>query len=138
MSLAGGTVVDSNVLIDVMAGNATWAPWSAARLAEAFDRGEVVLNPIVYAELAVGFGRIEDLNAALPERLAREDLPWEASFVAGRAFREHLARGGTRRSPLPDFYIAAHAAVTGRSLLTRDAARHLRAVPSLSVISPDE
>lgn len=137
MSLARGTLVDTNVLVDIIAGDDEWLPWSSGQLAAAFDAGEVVLSPIVYAELAVGFAHIEDLDAALPPKLAREALPWEASFLAGRAFRQHLARGGSRRTPLPDFYIAAHAAVTGRTLLTRDRARHVRAVPFVTVISPD-
>lgn len=131
-----GTLVDTNVLLDLMTGNPTWAAWSRGQVEQAFDAGEVIINPIVYAELAVGFARIEDLDEALPARLSREALPWEASFLAGRAFRTHLDRGGSRRSPLPDFYIAAHAAVTGRVLLTRDRARHLQAVPSVTVISP--
>lgn len=137
MNVTGGVVVDTNVLVDVITAHPTWAAWSAEQLARAFDRGEVVLSPIVYAELAVGFDRIETLEATLPPELRREALPWEAAFLAGRAFRQHLDGGGTRRSPLPDFFIAAHAAVTGRALLTRDRARHQRAFPRVRVISPD-
>ncbi|MDP2712280.1 MAG: type II toxin-antitoxin system VapC family toxin [Solirubrobacteraceae bacterium] len=131
-----GILVDSNVLLDLFTEDATWAAWSEARLAEAFDAGQVVINPIVYAEISVAFERVEDLDAALPERLGREDLPWEAGFLAGKCFLDYRRRGGTRRSPLPDFYIGAHAAVTGRALLTRDSSRYRTQLPSLTLISP--
>jgi predicted nucleic acid-binding protein len=85
----------------------------------------------------VGFDRIEDLEEALPDRIEREDLPWEAAFLAGRCFLQDRRRGGTRRAPLPDFYIAAHAATTGRVLLTRGRPRHLDFLPMLKVIAPD-
>lgn len=134
--MAFGTLVDSNVLLDVFSDDADWADWSADHLARAFDVGPVLINPLIYAELSVGFERIEDLDDALPARLEREDLPWDAAFLAGRCFLQYRQRGGTRRSPLPDFYIAAHAAVTGRALLTRDRPRHLSALPALEVISP--
>lgn len=133
-----GTLVDTNVLLDVFTEDANWAEWSRARLIEAFDEGQVILSPIVYAELAVGFERIEDLDHVLPRQLIREALPWEAAFLAGRAFQRHLRRGGSRRAPLPDFFIAAHAAVSGRTLLTRDGARHVRAVPGVRLRSPDD
>lgn len=128
--------MDSNVLLDVLTDDAAWADWSAAQLARAFDVGPVVINPLVYAELSVGFPRIEDLDEALPALLDREDLPWEAAFLAGRCFLQYRRGGGARHSPLPDFYIAAHAAVTGRALLTRDRPRYLDVLPTLTVISP--
>ncbi len=131
-----GTIVDSNVLLDVFTNDEQWGDWSAEHLAGAFDRGPVIINPLIYAELSVGFGRIEDLEDALPERIQREDLPWDAAFLAGRCFVQYRRRGGARRSPLPDFYIAAHAAATGRALLTRDRRRLLGLVPSLTVIAP--
>lgn len=131
-----GVLVDSNVLLDLFTDDAAWAAWSEARLAEAFDAGHVVINPIVYAEISVAFERIESLDDALPEQLGREDLPWEAAFLAGKCFLDYRRRGGTRRSPLPDFYIGAHAAVTGRTLLTRDADRYRTQLPALELISP--
>lgn len=131
-----GTLVDSNVLLDVFTDDPRWGTWSAEHLARAFEFGSVAINPLVFAELSVGFDRIEELEAALPDRIDREDLPWEAAFLAGRCFLEYRRRGGTRRAPLPDFYIAAHAAVTGRVLLTRDRPRHLELLPTLAVISP--
>ena len=133
---AAGVLVDSDVLLDLFTDDPAWAPWSEARLAEAFDAGQVVINPLVYAEISVAFERIETLQAALPEQLGREDLPWEAAFLAGRCFVEYRRRGGVRRSPLPDFYIGAHAAVTGRALLTRDADRYRTLLPALTLICP--
>jgi predicted nucleic acid-binding protein len=121
---AAGVLVDSNVLLDIFTDDPVWASWSAARLAEAFDAGQVIINPLVFAEISVGFDRIETLERALPPQVGREDLPWEAAFLAGKCFIEYRRRGGIRRSPLPDFYIGAHAAVTGRALLTRDASRY--------------
>ena len=133
---AAGVLVDSNVLLDLFTDDPAWAAWSEARLAEAFDAGQVVINPLVYAEISVAFERIEALEAALPEQLGREDLPWEAAFLAGKCFVDYRRRGGTRRSPLPDFYIGAHAAVTGRALLTRDANRYETLLPTLTLICP--
>jgi predicted nucleic acid-binding protein len=131
-----GVLVDSNVLLDLFTADPTWAPWSEARLAEAFDAGQVVINPIIYAEISVAFDRIETLNRALPAELRREALPWDAAFLAGKCFLDYRRRGGAKRSPLPDFYIGAHAAVTGRALLTRDATRYRTLLPSLVLISP--
>lgn len=133
---ASGVLVDSNVLLDLFTEDPAWAAWSDAHLGEAFDAGKVVINPIVYAEISVAFERIETLEAILPERLGREDLPWEAAFLAGKCFLEYRRRGGTRRSPLPDFYIGAHAAVAGYRLFTRDAARYRTYFPKLDLITP--
>jgi len=133
---AAGVLVDSNVLLDLFTDDRVWAAWSEARLAEAFDAGHVVINPIIYAEISVAFEGVETLEAALPEQLGREALPWEAAFLAGKCFIDYRRRKGTRRSPLPDFYIGAHAAVTGRALLTRDANRYRTLLPALALISP--
>ena len=132
-----GTLVDTNVLLDVLTEDPVWADWSAGQLTRALDRGPVVINPIIYAELAMGFYRIEDLDAALPARIEREDLPWEGAFLAGRIFLEYRRRGGAKRSPLPDFNIAAHAAISGRAFLTRDRPRHADHLPTLTVITPN-
>ena len=131
-----GTVVDSNVLLDVFTDDPVWADWSARHLARAFDAGPVIINPLIYAELSVGFDHLRDLESALPAAIEREDLPWSAAFLAGRCFVRYRAIGGVRRSPLADFYIAAHAATTARALLTRDRARHLDLLPQLTVINP--
>jgi predicted nucleic acid-binding protein len=101
-----------------------------------FEAGQVVINPIVYAEISVAFERLETLDAALPHVLQREDLPWHAGFLAGNCCVDYRRRGGTPRSPLPDVYIGAHAAVTGRALLTRDPARYRTQLPALKLICP--
>ncbi len=134
--MPSGTVVDSSVLLDLFTDDPVWGDWSSARLAEAFDAGPVVINPLIFAELSVGFERVEDLDDALPPQITRDDLPWEAAFPAGRCFVEYRRAGGARRSPLPDFYIAAHAATTRRRLLTRDRPPHVELLPSLNVVSP--
>ena len=131
-----GTLVDSNVLLDIFTDDPDWAGWSAERLADAFDRGPTLINPLVYAEVSVGFERIEDLEDALPAELEREDLPWEAGFLAGKCFVAYRRARGQRRSPLPDFYIGAHAAITGRALLTRDPKRYETHFPRLAIVAP--
>lgn len=130
-------LVDSNVLLDILTEDPQWGAWSSSALAAAAERAVLVINPIIYAEVSVGFDRIEDLEAALPETmLRREPLPWDAGFLAGKCFRSYRQRRGIRRSPLPDFYVGAHAAVAGMSLLTRDAQRYQTYFPRLQVISP--
>lgn len=129
------TLVDSNVLLDVITDDPTWSDWSTSALAEAADSGALVVNPIVYAEVSVGFSRIEHLDEVLAD-FTREPLPWAAGFLAGKAFVSHRRRGGARKSVLPDFYVGAHAAVAGHALLTRDAARYRTYFPRLEVIAP--
>ncbi len=130
-------MVDSNVLLDILTDDRTWAPWSSQALADAADRGRLVINPIVYAEVSVRFSRIEALDEALPSReFARLPLPWEGSFLAAKAFAAYRRRGGLRTSTLPDFLIGAHAAVSGLVLLTRDAARYRTYFPTVSVVAP--
>ncbi|MGH2702842.1 MAG: type II toxin-antitoxin system VapC family toxin [Actinomycetota bacterium] len=134
---AAGTLVDSNVLLDIFTDDPKWAEWSGKHLADALDRGPALINPIVYAEVSVGFERIEDLEDALPGGIEREDLPWEAGFLAGKCFLAYRRARGQRRSPLPDFYIGAHAAITGRALLTRDPKRYEEHFPRLTILAPD-
>ena len=96
-----------------------------------------MINALVYAEVSIGFDSIEALEEALPHDLyRREHMPFEAAFLAGKAFGRYRAAGGTRRSPLPDFYIGAHAAVAGHHLLTRDVARYRTYFPNLQLIAP--
>jgi predicted nucleic acid-binding protein len=131
-------LVDANVLLDIMTEDAQWYAWSADALARAADRHRLVINPIVYAEVSIRYSRIEDLEAALPRTMfEREAIPYEAAFLAGKSFVTYRRRGGTKRSPLPDFFIGAHAAVAGYGLLTRDAARYRSYFPKLSLIAPD-
>jgi predicted nucleic acid-binding protein len=130
-------LVDANVLIDVFDRDPVWYPWSAAALAEAADTETVAVNPIVYAEVSLSFNRIEELDEALPEsEFERHALPWPAAFLAARCYVEYRRAGGSRRSPLPDFYVGAHAAVEGMRLLTRDAARYRTYFPKLELIAP--
>ena len=129
--------VDSNVLLDILTADATWSEWSERTLAKCADSATLVINPIVYAEVSVGFDRIEQLEAALPpELLRREPLPWEAGFLAGKCFVAYRRREGLGHAPLPDFYIGAHAAVCGYRLLTRDVRRYRSYFPSLPIIGP--
>lgn len=130
-------LVDSNVLLDVHTCDPRWFEWSAARIAELGEHSQLVIDPIIYAEVAVGFERLEDLEAALPPDLRRDALPWEAAFLAGQCFLRYRRAGGARRSPLPDFYIGAHAAVCRMTLLTRDARRYRTYFPRLSILCPD-
>jgi predicted nucleic acid-binding protein len=130
-------LVDSNVIIDVLSRDQAWQSWSEAALAHAADHDDIAINPIIYAEIAAGFATI----GALDERLGfasfrRLALPYEAGFVAGRAFVEYRRRGGLRTPPLPDFYIGAHAAVSGLRLLTRDAKRYTGYFPKVELIPP--
>jgi predicted nucleic acid-binding protein len=141
LSAAGGqpvTLVDSSVILDIVTNDPAWAAWSADALSQARDDGELVINPIVYAEVSTGFDRIEDLDDSVPAAdFQREALPYEAGFVAGKAFLAYRRRGGQKRSPLPDFYIGAHAAVRGYRLLTRDVARYRTYFPTVTVIAPE-
>ncbi|HUR36119.1 MAG TPA: type II toxin-antitoxin system VapC family toxin [Vicinamibacterales bacterium] len=101
------------------------------------SRGPLVINPIVFAEVSAGFASLDDVEDALPESYVRsEALPWSAAFLAGRAFVQYSRLGGTRRTPQPDFYIGAHAAVAGYTLLTRDARRYRFYFPKLRVLAP--
>jgi predicted nucleic acid-binding protein len=130
-------LVDSNVLLDLMTEDPNWFEWSAAAVEAAANRSRLVINAIIYAEVSVRYSRIEDLEAALPKTmLEREPLPYEAAFLAGKAFLAYRRRGGAKRSPLPDFFIGAHAAVAGHHLLTRDAARYRTHFPGLLLIAP--
>ena len=132
-----GTLVDSNVLIDILSEDDEWFDWSSSMLEEVAHRGVVVINPIVYAEVSLAFERIEELDEALPRAYyQRVDLPWEAAFLAGHAFLKYRRAGGTRRSPLPDFYIGAHAAIARLTLLTRDARRYRSYFPTIRIVAP--
>ncbi|MGH7670031.1 MAG: type II toxin-antitoxin system VapC family toxin [Gemmatimonadaceae bacterium] len=132
-----GVLVDSNVLLDVLTEDPKWFPWSAHALERAAESEVLIINPLIYAEVSVRFARIEDLDAALPSTFFRRDgLPWEAGFLAGKCFRDYRRSGGARRSPLPDFYVGAHAAIRGHSLLTRDSARYRTYFPTLELIAP--
>jgi predicted nucleic acid-binding protein len=133
----GGVLVDSNVLLDVLTEDANWLDWSAAALARAADQGSLAINPVIYAEVSLAFDRIEDLDAMLDRAsFERRPLPWEAAFLAGQVFLKYKRRGGAKRSPLPDFYIGAHAALEQLTLLTRNARQYRTYFPKLRLIAP--
>lgn len=130
-------LVDSNILLDVATEDPTWGPWSVTALTEAADTSPLAINPIVYAEVSVRYETIEELEEVLPsEVFRREAIPYEAAFLAGKAFMRYRRRGGTRSTPLPDFFVGAHAAVSGYRLLTRDAARYRSYFPTVQLIAP--
>lgn len=134
---AADVLVDSNILLDILEEDANWYEWSSTQLQEAADYSTLVINPIIYAEVSIGFARIEELEAALPgDFFQKRELPWEAAFLAGKCFMRYRQLGGAKRSPLPDFFIGAHAAVSGLTLLTRDSARYRTYFPSLQLITP--
>jgi hypothetical protein len=131
-------MVDSNILIDVFELDPQWFDWSADRLDALGQRMTLVINPVIYAEIAAGFASIEALEAAItPYPLLRESLPWDAAFMAAQAHKRYRKRGGAKRSPLPDFYIGAHATIAGHTLLTRDPARYREYFPRLRIVAPD-
>jgi len=130
-------LVDSNVLLDVIAGDPRWAPWSSTALAAIADESLLVINPLIYAEVSIRYDSIEAVDNVLPPNLfRREDVPYEAAFLAGKAYIRYRERGGKRRSLLPDFLIGAHAAVAGYRMLTRDSRRYRTYFPKLDLIAP--
>lgn len=132
------TLVDACVILDLTTDDPRWADWSAEALARAADEGPLVINPIIYAEVSIDFASIEELDDILRgAALRREPLPFEAGFLAGKAYVAYRRRGGTKRSPVADFYIGAHAAIAGHRLLTRDTDRYRSYFPKVDLISPD-
>ena len=131
-------LVDSSVLLDVMTEDPNWFDWSSAALERLANASRLVVNAVIYAEVSVRFSRVEDLDAVLPrDFFVREPIPYAAAFLAGKCFSTCRGRGGARASPSPDFFIGAHASVSGYRLLTRDAARFRTYFPRLAVIAPD-
>jgi predicted nucleic acid-binding protein len=130
------TLVDSNVILDVATEDPTWAEWSEAALERASDEGPILVNPIIYAEVSVYAASMEDLD----ERLVDFEflpLPKEAAFLAGKAHCRYKKNGGTRKSPLPDLFIGAHAMIMGCRILTRDARRFHTYFPRLELVAPE-
>lgn len=135
--MPGRVLVDSNVLLDVLEDDQEWYGWFAEHLARCAENSVLAINPIIYSEVSIGFERVEDLEDALPtQAFERRPLPWEAAFLAGKCFLSYRRSGGIRRSPLPDFFIGAHALVDGMELLTRDAGRYRTYFPRLKLIAP--
>ena len=130
-------MIDANVLLDLLTNDPTWFDWSAARIKRARSSGVLVINPIIYAEISNAFSTEAELNAYVsPTDFKRMPVPFEAAFLAGRAFRTYRSRGGNKTSPLPDFYIGAHAEVEALTLVTRDAARYKTYFPKVKLIAP--
>ena len=131
-------LVDSNVILDIVTGDNKWFEWSSDALAKYAETHTLVINPIIYAEVSIGFHRIEDVEAVLaPTFFRRDPLPWEAAFLAGKCFLAYRKRGGRKSSTLPDFFIGAHAAIAHIPLLTRDVSRYRTYFPKLKIVAPD-
>ncbi len=132
-------LVDTNVLLDLVEDDPVWADWSQRQLEAASLRGPLLINPVVYAELSTAFQRIEELEAVVREGgLELEEIPREALFLAGKVFLRYRQRHRTaaKRNVLPDFFIGAHAAVRGMSILTRDVSRYRAYFPTVELIAP--
>ncbi len=131
------TLVDSNVILDVVTDDPIWFQWSSESMARAADDSALAINPIIFAEVSIGFRTLEELEDLLPARdFRRLELPYEAAFLAGKAFLAYRRRGGKKAAPLPDFYIGAHAAISGLRLLTRDPKRYRTYFPTIDLVAP--
>ena len=133
-----GILVDSNIILDVFLDDPNWAEWSESILGEFGSITKLFINPIVYSEVSIGFQKIEDLESALNRGgFQMLEIPKEALFLAGKAFLKYRKNRGTKRSPLPDFYIGAQAAILEMKLITRDESRYRTYFPKVRLISPD-
>lgn len=131
------TLIDTNVLLDIVTNDPRWADWSIARLDAAALKGPLLINGVVYAELSVRFATIEALDVLLDDAgIVVQAIPRAALFLAGKAFTQYRSAGGMRTGVLPDFFIGAHAAVTGWPLLTRDAGRYRHYFPTIDLVVP--
>jgi hypothetical protein len=129
--------VDSNILLDIFTADPQWLSWSQSALADALLKGPVVINQLVYAEVSIAYKNLTELDGILSRlKIQRLDLPWEAAHLAGQAFVKYRRKGGAKTSPLPDFYIGAHAQVEGLTLLTRDVRRYRSYFPKVKLIAP--
>jgi predicted nucleic acid-binding protein len=133
-----GLLVDSNVILDLFLDDPDWADWSVNALANAINRSTLYINQIIYAEVSIGFNKIEELESALNEGgFQMLEMPKEALFLAGKAYLNYKRSKGTKKSPLPDFYIGAQAAVLGMDLITRDKGRYRTYFPTVRLICPE-
>jgi predicted nucleic acid-binding protein len=132
-------LIDTNVLLDLVTDDPVWADWSIRQLDAASLTDDLIINDIVYSELSVRFARIEELDGVLDDAgVALAPMPRPALFLAGKVFQQYRAAGGTRNGVLPDFFIGAHAAVSGVPLLTRDVQRYRTYFPSIRLITPED
>ena len=131
------TLIDTNILLDLVTNDAKWADWSIRQLDAAALKGPLAINDVVYAEMSVRFAAIETLEAVLDDAgISVATMPRAALFLAGKAFQRYRASGGKRTGVLPDFFIGAHAAVTRSTLLTRDAQRYRSYFPTIDLVTP--
>jgi len=132
-----GVLVDSNVILDVFLNDLKWADWSESKLEEYSDHTSLYINSIIYSEISIGFKLIEDLESAISKAgLQLLEIPKEALFLAGKAYIAYKRRKGVKRTPLPDFFIGAQAAVLNLDLLTRDVSRYQAYFPTVELIAP--
>ena len=132
-----GVLVDSNIVLDVFLNDPKWADWSESKLDEYDQSGILYINSIIYSEISIGFKRIEDLESAIAKAgLQMLEIPKEALFLAGKAYLKYKKRKGTKRTPLPDFFIGAQAAVQNLDLITRDVSRYQSYFPTVKLITP--
>lgn len=130
-------LIDSNVLLDIASEDSKWFSWSSEAVERAGNLSELAINPVIYAEASVRYASLEEFDLAFPEQFfRREPLPYAAAFLAGKAHMSYRKQGGSRVAPLPDFFIGAHAAVSGHRILTRDPRRFRRYFPSVELIAP--
>jgi predicted nucleic acid-binding protein len=132
-------LIDTNVLFDLVTGDPIWADWSARQLRILSAQSKLIVNPVIYAELSVGYQRVDEVDAALDAAgIELVETPRAALFLAGKAFQTYRARGGPRTGVLPDFFIGAHAVVEGLGLLTRDRRRYRSYFPTIILITPGD
>jgi predicted nucleic acid-binding protein len=130
-------LVDTNVLVDVLQNDPQWADWSIAQLQAQSKVHRLSINPIIYAELSLNFSTVEALDAVISRmELDLLDIPKPALFLAGKAFMQYRRGGGLKTNVLADFFIGAHAAVSGLPVLTRDTRRHQSYFPSINLVTP--
>ena len=133
-----GILVDSNIILDVFLDDPNWAEWSESKLEKFSSITKLFINSVIYSEVSVGFKRIEELESALTRSgFQMLEIPKEALFLAGKAFLKYRKNRGTKRSPLPDFYIGAQAAIFDMDLITRDVTRYRTYFPTVRLISPE-
>ena len=133
-----GLIVDSNVILDLFLDDPNWADWSESALAHYSDHTTLYINTIIYAEVSVGFKKIEELESALHKGgFQMLEIPKEALFLAGKAYLKYKRGKGINKSALPDFFIGAQAAVLDLDLITRDAGRYKTYFPTVRIICPE-
>jgi len=130
-------LVDTNVLVDVLQDDPPWAEWSIAQMRAQASIHQLVINPVIYAEVSLSFTTVEALERVVATlALELREIPRPALFLAAKAFAQYRKRGGSKLQVLPDFFIGAHAAVQGWPLLTRDASRFRTYFPTLEIVAP--